>query len=281
MNPAKAPALVDTAWLAAHLGDVDIHLVDSSFHLPGVSRDARAEYLQCHIPGAVFFDIDEVCDPQSTLPHMLPEAREFARQAARLGFSDSAHIVAYDVYGMASAPRLWWMLRVFGHDRVSVLEGGLPKWLEEERVVADGPVTSTPGEFHAERRDELVVDLDQVLAALQEGDPQIVDARPSARFAGKSEEPRPGLRLGHMPGALNVPWTDLLERGELRAPAELEQLLREAHVDRERPIVATCGSGVTACVLALGLYQLGNERVAVYDGSWAEWAARDDTPIVC
>ena len=281
MNPAKAPALVDTLWLAERIGASDLCLVDASFHLPGVGRDAHAEYLQCHLPDAVFFDIDRICDPHTDLPHMLPDARAFAAEAAQLGFADNAHIVVYDVYGMASAPRLWWMLRVFGHERVSVLRGGLPKWRAENRAVEAGPVKRSPGEFHAERRDELVVDIDQVLLGLQEPSVQIVDVRPVGRFAGKSEEPRPGLRRGHMPGATNVPWTDLLESGELRRPGELTRMLKDAAVDPERRIVATCGSGVTACVLALSLYQLGKEDVAVYDGSWAEWAARDDTPIVC
>lgn len=281
MNPAKAPGLVDTLWLAERIGASDLSVVDASFHLPGVGRDAHTEYLQCHLPDAVFFDIDRICDPHTDLPHMLPEAREFATEAAQLGFDDNAHIVVYDVYGMASAPRLWWMLRVFGHERVSVLRGGLPKWHAENGAVEAGPVNRPPGEFHAERRDELVVDIDQVLLGLQEPGVQIVDVRPVGRFAGKSEEPRPGLRRGHMPGATNVPWTDLLESGELRRPGELGRILKDAAVDPERPIVATCGSGVTACVLALSLYELGKEDVAVYDGSWAEWALRDDTPIVC
>lgn len=279
MNPAKAPALVDADWLAAHISQPQVRVVDASFHLPGIERDARCEYLQCHLPGAVFFDIDRICDRGSELPHMLPEAGEFARQAGQLGFNDDAHIVVYDVYGIASAPRIWWVLRVFGHDRVSVLDGGLPKWLAEDKAVAAGPVSYPAGQFRAERRNELVVDVSQMLAKVRQRDSQVVDVRPPGRFAGLSEEPRPGLRLGHMPGATNLPWTDLLDSGVLQPTDTLARVVEDAAVDRERPIVATCGSGVTACVLALAMFQLGTEHVAVYDGSWAEWGSRDDTPI--
>lgn len=280
MNPAKAPALVDTTWLCAHISQPEVCVVDASIHLPGTDRDAHAEYLRCHLPGAVFFDIDVVSESRSALPHMLPEADEFARQAAQLGFSDDVHIVVYDAHGIMSAPRLWWMLRVFGHHAVSVLDGGLPKWLAEGRPVATGPVARAPGKFRAERNDELVVNIGQMLANVDQRDFQVVDARSPGRFAGVSEEPRPGLRLGHMPGAINVPYTDLLESVVLKPAAELAEIFEDAGLDCERPIVATCGSGVTACVVALGLFERGSEHVAVYDGSWAEWGGREDTPII-
>jgi thiosulfate/3-mercaptopyruvate sulfurtransferase len=281
MNTAKASALVDTDWLAAHISQPHLRVVDASFHLPGVERDAYGEYLQCHLPGAVFFDIDHVCDRSSPLPHMLPEASDFAREAGQLGFTDDAHIVVYDVYGIASAPRLWWMLRVFGHARVSVLDGGLAKWLAEDKSVSVGPVSYPPGQLSAKRRDALVADVDQMLVKVRQCDSQVVDVRPPGRFAGRSEEPRPGLRLGHMPGATNLPWTDLLDSGVLKPPDTLARLVEDAAVDRERPMVATCGSGVTACILALAMFELGTEDVAVYDGSWAEWGSRGDTPVIC
>jgi thiosulfate/3-mercaptopyruvate sulfurtransferase len=278
--PNRDDALVSTDWLAEHLRDPDIRAVDATYFLPNVPRDAGAEFLDRHIPGAVRFDIDAVKDESNPLPHMLPAAAEFAAKAGALGLGDGVRIVAYDGHGLMSAARVWWMFRVFGHDKVAVLDGGLPKWLAEGRPVQTGPARPRPAVFTPRFRKELVRGLDEVRAELESGRATVADARSRGRFSGAEPEVRPGLRSGHMPGAKNLPYTDILAAdGTLLPPPEIARRFAAAGIDGHRPVTASCGSGVTACILALGLYLTGKEDVAVYDGSWTEWGGRDDTPV--
>jgi thiosulfate/3-mercaptopyruvate sulfurtransferase len=272
--------LVTTQWLAERLGGGDLAILDASWFMPGSARDARAEYAAGHIPGAVFFDIDEISDRASDLPHMLPPAQAFAAAARRLGVGSDSTVVVYDSQGVFSAPRVWWTFRAMGLDAAFVLDGGLPLWRAQGRPIETGWRTPPHGDFKASARTDLVRDLETVRAALSSGAEQLVDARPLARFIGEAPEPRPGLRGGHMPGAMNVPWSEVVaEDGRLREPGALRGVFEKAGVDLAAPIVATCGSGISASLLALALARLGREDVAVYDGSWSEWGARADTPV--
>ncbi len=273
--------LVSTEWLAQHLGDRDLRVVDATWYLPHLKRDPRAEYLAAHIPGAVFFDIDEIKDSQSPLPHMLPDAREFARAVGTLGIGDGDRVVVYGGrFGIAAA-RLWWTFRVFGHDRIAVLDGGLAQWRAEGRPLEVGKVSPTPGRFTVRFRPELVRDLEAMRTNLESRREQVVDARSSGRFAGTEPEPRPGLRGGHIPGSHNLPYDRLFRAadGTLLEPEALRRAFADAGVNVDKPVVTTCGSGVSAAVLALALYRLGRRDVPVYDGSWTEWAGRTDTPV--
>lgn len=273
-------ALVTTDWLGASLGSPDLRVVDATWFLPTMDRDTRAEHAAAHIPGAVFFDIDEIADSDSSLPHMLPSAIKFSARVRRLGLGDGTRIVVYDNNRFCASARVWWMLRLFGHPDVAVLDGGLGKWLAEGRPVDDRPARPLERHFTARQNNLLVRELDQLRANLTERREQVVDARSAGRFRAAEPEPREGLRGGHIPGSRNLPYGELIAAdGTLKPVAELRRLFAAAGVDLARPIVTTCGSGVSAAVLTLALYQLGVENAAVYDGSWAEWGSRSDTPV--
>jgi len=273
--------LVTTGWLAANLGEPGLVVLDGSFYLPAMKRDAAAEYLAGHIPGAIRFDIDEIADTKSTLPHMLPPPEKFSSRMRGMGVGDGSRIVVYDSRGLYSAARVWWTFRVMGVDDVSVLNGGLPKWKREGLPLEGGaPPSRTTRHFTARRNLELVRDLSDMKALLKDKSAQIIDARAPERFAGKAPEPRAGLRSGHIPGSHNVPFGKLLNQdGTLKSAPELQRLFEQAGVDLNKPVVTSCGSGITASVLALGLAELGHRRTSVYDGSWSEWGADQSLPI--
>lgn len=273
--------LVSTAWLAERLGSPEVRVVDATWFMPNEPKTGRDEYARGHIPGAVFFDIDGVADHATDLPHMLPSPAAFAEAVGALGLRREAEIVVYDGQGLFSAPRVWWSLRVMGFPKVHVLDGGLPKWRAEGRPVETEPPQARPAALDPAFEPALVRDLEAVRTHLSAGDAQLVDARAAARFRGEAPEPRAGLRSGHMPGACNVPWGDLVNPDGTLKPAEaLRSAFENAGVDLARPIVTSCGSGVSAALLALALARLGRGDVAVYDGSWTEWAGRADTPVV-
>ena len=280
MAEMRSSALVDTAWLAAHLDAPDVKVADATWFLPTMRRDARKEYAEAHIPGAVFFDIDDIADDASPLPHMLPDPVKFSSRMRRLGLGDGTRIVLYDNNSYSASARAWWMLRLFGHPDVAVLDGGLAKWRAEGRRVTDEPVTPKAAHFTARQNNLLVRELEQMRANLMSRREQVVDVRSRGRFAGTEPEPRAGLRSGHIPGSVSMPHLELIGGdGTLLPEPELRRRLTAARVDLTRPLVTTCGSGVTASTVALALYQLGRDDVAVYDGSWSEWGGRDDTPV--
>jgi len=277
-------ALVSTEWLAARLGTPKIRVADASWYLPQAGRNARAEYDAAHIPGAVFFDIDALSDRATDLPHMLPGAEAFASGVRRLGIGDVDFVVFYDGAGLYSAPRGLWMMRAMGHRKAAVLDGGLPKWRREGRPVEGSAAAPSPvgrRHFTPSPDRELMRDFRAMQSNLQSRDEQVVDARSPARFRGEEPEPRAGVRPGHIPGAVNVYYADVVTAdGTLRPASELRRLFAERDVNLERPIVTSCGSGITAAILSLALETAGAKKVALYDGSWAEWGARADAPIV-
>lgn len=275
------PPLVSTEWLASRIDAPDVLVLDASLHLPNTGRDANAEYLAEHIPGAIRFDIDAIADKASTLPHMLPQPTAFSSMMRKLGVGDGMTLVFYDTVGLYSAPRGWWMLKTMGAERVFILDGGLPKWKSEGRPVEDGKVTRPERHFTARLNNRAVTDLDAMRAIVESGSRQVLDARAGARFRAEVKEPREGLRSGHMPGAFSTPFTELLNAdGTMKSNDGLRQVFEDAGVDLSRPATTSCGSGVTAAVITLALTLLGHKDLSLYDGSWSEWGSRTDTPVV-
>jgi thiosulfate/3-mercaptopyruvate sulfurtransferase len=281
MPYAHPEALVGTEWLAAHLDDPHVRLIDSSFKLPGISPTAREDFGRGHIRGAVFFDIDDIAEPGTSLPHMIPSAELFAHKMAGLGIGDDDRVIVYDSVGLSSAGRAWWMLRLFGHHGVALLDGGLPKWKAEGRPL-ETAVPNPPRRRFTPRFDPaLVRDRRALLENISTRREQVVDARAAGRFDGSAEETRPGLRRGHIPGSRSLPYDQVTDpqTRQLRSAEELTRLFRGVGVELDLPIITSCGSGVTACALAFALHLIGHPDAAVYDGSWSEWGLPGDTPV--
>lgn len=281
MSKSAPPSrwLVSTDWLAEHLRDPSVATVDGSWHLPTEKRDSFEEYLDAHIPGAVFFDIDEIADHSRGLPHMMPPPHLFELHMTRLGIDNSMQVVVYDTAGLYSAPRVWWTFRAFGVDKVVILDGGLPKWRAEGRPVETGMVTRTPTRFTANFNEGMVANTARVQEALADGSAQVLDSRSAARFRGEAPEPREGVRSGHMPGSLNVPYTSVVANGRLADPETVRRELNQGGVDPNRPVITSCGSGVNAAIMWLALDSIGRPPVALYDGSWTEWGSDPDLPV--
>ena len=275
------PTLVETEWLAEKLDNSDIRIVDATWYLPTVERDGIENYDAGHIPGAVFWDIDAIADPQSSLPHMMPDEKTFQGYMKLLGIGSNHHVIVYDNMKMMTAPRVWWTLRVFGHERVSLLNGGQNKWSAEDRPLTTDAPEIPETTFRAIFNSSMIRSVDDVWANLRTSDEQILDARGAGRFEGVDPEPRPECRSGHIPGSQNLPFNELIDpqMGTVLPIKELVSRIQAAGIDDARPVVTTCGSGITACVLALGLHLTGRHDVAVYDGSWTEWGGREDTPV--
>ena len=272
--------LVSTDWLAAHLKDPDLRVLDASWYLPDAGRNAKAEYTAAHIPGARFFDLEEISDQRSALPHMAPPPEKFISRLRAMGVGDGHQVVVYDGAGLFSAARVWWLFRLMGKTNVAVLDGGLPKWLAQGRDVEDMPPVLRDRHMTVSRQNQLVKDVTQVAHAAKLGEAEIIDARPAPRFRGDTPEPRAGLRAGHIPGSKNVPYSALLNGdGTMKSVPELRSVFESAGVNLTKPAITTCGSGVTAAVLSLALERIGHRNHALYDGSWAEWGMYDDLGV--
>lgn len=270
--------LVSTQWLSEKLGTPGLVIIDGSWYLPALKRDPKKEYLEGHIPGAVFFDLDAISSHATDLPHMMPEPTEFASAMRQLGISDGATIVVYDGLGLFSAPRIWWMLKAFGARDVHVLDGGLPAWKAENRPLDDGETIRAPSHFTARLDHSVLANQSDVQRALA-ADAQVLDARPAERFRGEVAEPRPGLRMGHIPGSKSLPFSLLLENGRMKTPEQLKAVFAQAGLDANKPIITSCGSGVSAAIITLALTVAGQRAGALYDGSWAEWGKPDGPAI--
>jgi thiosulfate/3-mercaptopyruvate sulfurtransferase len=280
MTTTKDP-VVSAEWLAEHLKDANVKLLDATFKLPGVLPLPKDDYLAAHIPGAVYFDVDAVSDHSNPLPHMYPSAEQFGRDVGALGVSNNDTVVIYDSGGWVAAPRAWWMFLSYGHRDVRILNGGLKKWRAEGRPVESGEVTAKTATFKASYDAKRVRSIEQMIANVKSRAEQVIDARAADRFEGRAPEPRAGIRAGHIPGALNLPYNTLFDAatGTMKPLEELRKAFAGAGVDTEKPIVTSCGSGVSAGVLTLALYRLGVENTALYDGSWSEWGKADGPPI--
>lgn len=278
-SSSKSRWLVSTDWLGTQLKSDDLVIVDGSWYLPAMKRDPFKEYLAGHIPGAVYFDIDEISDHSSRLPHMLPPPHTFELHMTRLGIADGMKVVVYDGMGLFSAPRVWWTLRVFGIKDVFILEGGLPKWRAESRPIESGMAAPAPAHFKANFNAELVANYEKVERVLADRSAQVVDSRSADRFRGEAPEPHEGVRSGHMPGSLNIPYSELVEGGTLAPPEKIQAAVTKAGVDTSKPVITSCGSGVSAALLWLALDSIGKEPEALYDGSWSDWDSRVDAPV--
>ena len=282
MSYLNPQAIVSTEWLARNINDPNLVVLDGTYHLPTANRNASEEFPLKHIEGAVFFNIDDIADADNVLPHMLPSDEVFSEKVGALGINNEKRVVVYDVYGMQSAARTWWMFHFFGHENVAVLDGGLPKWIKEGNQISSSPVTPLTTTFVCNRQPQLVKNLNEIKEIVEGGKGQIIDARSLGRFNGTEPEPRANMRSGHMPGAISLPFTEFLDPDSKTyiSSEKITHLIEKLNIDLNQPITTTCGSGVTACALSLGLFLIGKTDVAVYDGSWSEWGALSDTSIV-
>lgn len=281
MTYINADSLVDTAWVEDHLNDPNVRILDGSYHLAATGRDGKAEYREAHIPGTLHFDINAVCDPNPTpSPHMFPSAEDFSTAVGAMGISNDQRVVVYDADGLFSAPRVWWMFRAFGHGNVAVMSGGFRKWNSENRAVTADVPDHPPATFNAVFDASAVRSIDQIQANIESGEELVLDARAANRFDGSQPEARPGVEPGHIPGSASLPYAEIVdaEAGTFRDADTLRAAFDRAGVDGSRTVATTCGSGVTACILGLGMHLIGRDNWTLYDGSWTEWGSDDDTP---